>query len=94
MTPDSYLGYYHAEENYFTQMFGGSTNPTDPMCENSTCCGVDFAQGDAAQEIGPSRMNGTYSTFVYVDRVRDIIKEHPAETPLFMYLPFQNVRRR
>eukprot|EP00730_Choanoeca_flexa_P016491 TRINITY_DN7804_c0_g1_i1.p1 TRINITY_DN7804_c0_g1~~TRINITY_DN7804_c0_g1_i1.p1 ORF type:complete len:538 (+),score=88.89 TRINITY_DN7804_c0_g1_i1:32-1645(+) len=88
---DSFLGYYHAEENYYTQMFGSVSNPINPTCGNSTCCGVDFSQGDRAKQIFPSRLNGTYSTFEYVDRARDIISNHNPEQPLMLYMAFQNV---
>lgn len=87
---DSWLGYFHAEENYFTQMFGGSGSPVNAGCGNATCCGIDFTQGDEAKEIGPSKLNGDYSTYVYIKRAQDIISSHPKSLPLYMYLPFQN----
>ncbi|ESO86974.1 hypothetical protein LOTGIDRAFT_235167 [Lottia gigantea] len=35
--------------------------------------------------------NGTYSTYVFTNRIIDIVNQHDTNTPLFMYLPFQNV---
>ncbi|XP_035668236.1 arylsulfatase B-like [Branchiostoma floridae] len=35
--------------------------------------------------------NGQYGTYFFTDRMVDIIEKHPADTPLFLYLPFQNV---
>ncbi|RUS76366.1 hypothetical protein EGW08_015872, partial [Elysia chlorotica] len=35
--------------------------------------------------------NGTYSTYLYTERIRKIIREHDTSQPLFLYLPFQNV---
>ncbi|XP_066274888.1 arylsulfatase B-like [Branchiostoma lanceolatum] len=35
--------------------------------------------------------NGQYGTYFFADRMVDIIEKHPADTPLFLYLPFQNV---
>ncbi|CAG5119578.1 unnamed protein product [Candidula unifasciata] len=35
--------------------------------------------------------NGTYSTDLYVERFKTIIANHKQDTPLFLYLPFQNV---
>jgi hypothetical protein len=29
-----------AEENYYTQTFGGSGSPTNPKCGNASCCGT------------------------------------------------------
>eukprot|EP00041_Stephanoeca_diplocostata_P024014 m.600849 g.600849 ORF g.600849 m.600849 type:complete len:645 (+) comp22435_c0_seq3:90-2024(+) len=88
---DSWVGYMHAEENYFTQMFGAANNPTDSTCEGNACCGVDLLQGDAANVIGPSKLNGTYSTYLYTQRVLDIIGNATDGNSLYMYLPFQNV---
>ena len=85
---DSFLGYYHAEENYYTQMYG-NTNSAD--CGNRTCCGIDFSEGNSPNEIRPSSRNGTYSTYTYTSRAVGIIQNHPIDKPLYMYLPFQNI---
>ncbi|CAH1273093.1 ARSB [Branchiostoma lanceolatum] len=37
--------------------------------------------------------NGQYGTYFFTDRVVDIVEKHPADTPLFLYLPFQNVHQ-
>ncbi|GFN76971.1 arylsulfatase b [Plakobranchus ocellatus] len=35
--------------------------------------------------------NGTYSTYLYSRRIRQIIDSHDTSNPLFLYLPFQSV---
>nr|KAG5695335.1 hypothetical protein BaRGS_006559 [Batillaria attramentaria] len=37
------------------------------------------------------KQNGTYSTYVFQERVRQIISSHNPATPLFLYLPLQSV---
>ncbi|XP_076451993.1 arylsulfatase B-like isoform X2 [Babylonia areolata] len=37
------------------------------------------------------KQNGTYSTFVFQQRVSQIIQSHDTNTPLFLYLPLQSV---
>ncbi|KAI8501215.1 hypothetical protein Bbelb_213100 [Branchiostoma belcheri] len=37
--------------------------------------------------------NGQYGTYFFTDRVVDIVEKHQADTPLFLYLPFQNVHQ-
>ncbi|XP_078610513.1 arylsulfatase B-like isoform X2 [Branchiostoma floridae x Branchiostoma japonicum] len=37
--------------------------------------------------------SGQYGTYFFTDRVVDIVEKHPADTPLFMYLPYQNVHQ-
>eukprot|EP00039_Didymoeca_costata_P025533 m.13731 g.13731 ORF g.13731 m.13731 type:complete len:547 (+) comp4913_c0_seq1:133-1773(+) len=88
---DSWLGYMHAEENYYSQMFGAAGNPTNQYCNGSKCCGVDLLQGDKPNEIFPSKLNGTYSTFMYTARAVSIIENNPSNEPLYIYLPFQNI---
>ncbi|KAK7093873.1 arylsulfatase B-like [Littorina saxatilis] len=37
------------------------------------------------------KQNGTYSTYVFQERVRNIINTHDTSKPLFLYLPLQSV---
>ncbi|XP_025084343.1 LOW QUALITY PROTEIN: arylsulfatase B-like [Pomacea canaliculata] len=38
-----------------------------------------------------TKQNGTYSTFVFQERVREIVSRHNPAQPLFLYLPLQSV---
>ncbi|KAL8597071.1 hypothetical protein ACOMHN_057560 [Nucella lapillus] len=35
--------------------------------------------------------NGTYSTYMYQERVKELVNSHDPSTPLFLYLPLQSV---
>lgn len=35
--------------------------------------------------------NGTYSAYVFTQRVEEVIASHDVNKPLFVYLPFQSV---
>lgn len=49
--------------------------------------GFDFRD----QKTVVKTANGTYSTFLYTERIRKIIRDHDTSKPLFLYLPFQSV---
>ncbi|XP_078577792.1 arylsulfatase B-like isoform X1 [Branchiostoma floridae x Branchiostoma japonicum] len=73
---DSYYGYYSGAEDYFTH-FRSIRNEG----------GIDFHDNkDVVTD-----QNGTYSAYLFSQRAADIVKKHDPNTPLFLYLPFQNV---
>ncbi|XP_059143573.1 arylsulfatase B-like [Physella acuta] len=49
--------------------------------------GYDFRDN---QEVYKAA-NGTYSSYLYTERIKQVINSHDPQTPLFLYLPFQNV---
>ncbi|BFZ23619.1 hypothetical protein BsWGS_26657 [Bradybaena similaris] len=49
--------------------------------------GYDFRDNERLA----TEANGTYSTDLYVERIKKIVASHNPDTPLFLYLPFQNV---
>lgn len=72
---DTFYGYYSGAENYYTKMQGAGVH------------GYDFRDNKrVAWEC-----NGTYSSYLYGKRGRDIILNHPMDTPMYMYMAFQSV---
>ena len=57
----------------------------DHMNEKSGCA-IDYWKNDA-----PDPRNGTYDAYNYRDDLTDIMNNHNAEDPLFIYLPLHNV---
>lgn len=48
---------------------------------------------NTGQRLGPvPGVNGTYNTHLFADEAVRIIKEHPVDTPMYMYLAWMNVR--
>lgn len=49
-------------------------------------CSIDFWKNDA-----PDPRNGTYDAYHYRDDLTEIISNHNADDPMFLYLPLHNV---
>ncbi|TSL04224.1 Arylsulfatase B [Bagarius yarrelli] len=78
----SYFGYLTGSENYYTH----------ERCYfipqlNVTRCALDLRDGE---ETSPSYLN-LYSTEIFTHRAVNIIKEHNAQKPLFLYVALQAV---
>lgn len=86
MTPtfrgfDSFYGFYSGGEDYFTHMTSGKY---DFRRDPSPRCGPGCSEiaADAA---------GLYSTTLFSEEAVRVVKAHPKETPLFLYLAYQAV---
>ena len=78
---DTSLAYFHGAEDHYLQICGG----------NIKCAGhptfADFWLNDAPA----TGLNGTdYSLHIYAKRALQIIDEHDASIPLFLYFAFDN----
>ena len=81
----SYLGYFNGVEDYYNHK--ASYGYYDFIKMDSMEC------GEGCYEVDTSA-NGQYSTFAFVNRATEIIKNHSkadSDQPLFLYLPWQNV---
>jgi arylsulfatase A-like enzyme len=81
---DGFLGYYNAmTEDYWTHV-------------HSAAAGCDAIVPDMSNSTGlfgpitPSRDNGTFESVLFGDHAVNIIANHDASKPLFMYLAFHN----
>ncbi|XP_064623534.1 arylsulfatase B-like [Lineus longissimus] len=74
---NSHYGYYNGAEDYFLhdRQYGSSID------------GYDFRDNSEPDDGA----RGTYSTFLFAKRARQIITNHDTGKPLFLYLPFQAV---
>jgi arylsulfatase B/arylsulfatase I/J len=85
---ESWIGYYHWGEEYFSHVF-------PPEYKGKVKCrGVDFSN-NSGTDMRPfakgSAVDGIYSMDVFVSETRRVIQAHPAFEPLYLYLAFQNV---
>eukprot|EP00051_Salpingoeca_urceolata_P027960 m.484210 g.484210 ORF g.484210 m.484210 type:complete len:546 (+) comp23251_c0_seq1:88-1725(+) len=79
---DSFLGYYEA--CIVDYWYHGA-----PSISNTSV--FDFAESVGTTISGATGFNGTYNRNAFSDRAIEIIKNNPADTPMYMYLAFQNV---
>ncbi|XP_064642730.1 arylsulfatase B-like [Lineus longissimus] len=77
---DSFYGYYNAAEDYYQHSI-----PLEPLPH--TTVGTDFRD----DKLPVKNENGSYSTYLYTERVERIIRQHNTSQPLFLYLPYQSV---
>ncbi|XP_077585113.1 arylsulfatase I [Stigmatopora nigra] len=71
--------------SYLGTLTGSGDHFTYRSCDNAQACGFDLHEG----ERPAWEMVGNYSTLLYVNRVKQILKNHDPDTPLFLYLSFQ-----
>uniref|UniRef100_A0A2C9LQ74 Sulfatase N-terminal domain-containing protein n=1 Tax=Biomphalaria glabrata TaxID=6526 RepID=A0A2C9LQ74_BIOGL len=65
----------------------GYYNADEDYYSKITDKGIDFRINTT---VGKEAV-GNYSAYQYATRAEEIIKSHDPDTPLFLYLPFQNV---
>eukprot|EP01006_Ploeotia_vitrea_P034029 TRINITY_DN6568_c0_g1_i1.p1 TRINITY_DN6568_c0_g1~~TRINITY_DN6568_c0_g1_i1.p1 ORF type:complete len:550 (+),score=34.63 TRINITY_DN6568_c0_g1_i1:42-1652(+) len=84
---DSFFGYYHADEDYYTHVFPPKWNHHGPF----KCQGIDFNNSTGKNvHVTGNKFNETYSAFLFTDVAERIISTHPEEKPLYLYLAYQN----
>lgn len=77
---DSFLGYYAGDEEYFSHR-------SQDFVQGSRADGLDFRLN---KEVVLNN-NGTYSTYVFADRVKSILEAISPDQPLFLNVAFQSV---
>ncbi|XP_060551406.1 arylsulfatase J-like [Ruditapes philippinarum] len=91
-----HLGYF--KNNYlptnrgFDSFFGFLAGHGDHYTHRATFNkmeGYDLMENDKRADM--SKYNGTYSTTLFTNKVKQIIQKHNPEKPLFIYLPYQAV---
>ncbi|XP_071841442.1 arylsulfatase B-like [Apostichopus japonicus] len=81
---DSYFGYLTGSEDYYTHSRGCGM-PNFPTCKKWN--GLDLYENE--EPAWDYKQN--YSTFLFVDKAKDVISAHDKTKPMFLYLPFQAV---
>ncbi|CAL9687808.1 unnamed protein product [Knipowitschia caucasica] len=72
-------------QSFLGTLTGSGDHFSYQSCDGAEACGFDLHEG-----IRPAwERSGNYSTLLYIDRVKEIIKNHEAQKPIFLYLSFQ-----
>lgn len=89
---DSFYGYHGPGMDYQTHVSldGCTTSLNDDDDSSTKVCTTDMFDGDTF--IGEDdNVKGTFSTVLFENRIADLLSSYDSDSPLFMYLPFQNV---
>ncbi|XP_010764665.1 arylsulfatase I [Notothenia coriiceps] len=73
-------------QSFLGTLTGSGDHFTYRSCDGAEACGFDLHEGDQPAW----KMAGNYSTLLYVDRVKQILRSHDPLKPLFLYLSFQS----
>ncbi|KAJ4948152.1 hypothetical protein JOQ06_019692 [Pogonophryne albipinna] len=73
-------------QSFLGTLTGSGDHFTYRSCDGAEACGFDLHEGDKPAW----KMAGNYSTLLYVDRVKQILRSHDPLKPLFLYLSFQS----
>ena len=91
---DTWLGYYHMAEDYFTHK--QNVKLSGDCCPG--CAGeyLDFSNSSAEDEVNHplTDKGGVYSAYVFAAEAQRLMRRHVsvyAGRPFFAYLPFQSV---
>ena len=84
---DTYLGYYHMEEDYYNHTF----NEIRKSCAGEY---LDFSNSttESIEPLRSAALHGVYSAYIYAEEAQRLLVRHKelyADQPIFMYLPFQ-----
>ncbi|XP_062376334.1 arylsulfatase I [Sardina pilchardus] len=88
-----HLGFCHPEclptgrgfQSFLGSLTGSGDHFTHQSCDGAEACGFDLHDG----ERPAWELRGNYSTLLYTERVKQILRSHPAQTPLFLYVALQ-----
>ncbi|XP_039477683.1 arylsulfatase I isoform X3 [Oreochromis aureus] len=72
-------------QSFLGTLTGSGDHFSYQSCDGAEACGFDLHDGDRPAW----EMAGNYSTLLYIDRVKQILKRHDPHTPLFLYLSLQ-----
>ena len=90
----SFLGYYEADEDYYNHTHGVEKRfAAAGRCLNgSTRKMIDLSNNSGAviSHASPA-LNGVYSADIYAGEAERLIRAHPTESGLYIYLAMQNV---
>ncbi|XP_045200174.2 arylsulfatase J-like [Mercenaria mercenaria] len=75
---DSFFGFVAGHSDYYTH-----------ITEHEGMVGYDLMEND--QPANMSKYRGKYSTTLFTEKVKDIVRKHDPSTPLFVYLSYQAV---
>ncbi|XP_029377690.1 arylsulfatase I [Echeneis naucrates] len=72
-------------QSFLGTLTGSGDHFSYQSCDGAEACGFDLHDGDKPAW----EMTGNYSTLLYVDRVKQILRSHDPQKPLFLYLSLQ-----
>ncbi|XP_076851943.1 arylsulfatase I [Brachyhypopomus gauderio] len=71
--------------SFLGSLTGGADHFSFRSCDGAEACGFDLHDG----ERPAWEMSGNYSTRLYTERVKEILRSHHGRTPLFLYVALQ-----
>ncbi|XP_071754687.2 arylsulfatase I [Centroberyx gerrardi] len=74
-------------QSFLGTLTGSGDHFSYQSCDGAEACGFDLHDG----ERPAWEMAGNYSTLLYIERVKQILRSHDPHTPLFLYLSLQAV---
>ncbi|XP_041865442.1 arylsulfatase I isoform X2 [Melanotaenia boesemani] len=72
-------------QSFLGTLTGSGDHYSYQSCDGAEACGFDLHDGNRPAW----EMSGNYSTLLYIERVKQILRSHDPHTPLFLYLSLQ-----
>ncbi|KAF7220236.1 arylsulfatase I-like [Nothobranchius furzeri] len=72
-------------QSFLGTLTGSGDHFSYQSCDGAEACGFNLHDGDKPAW----EMKGNYSTLLYIERVKQILRNHDPNTPLFFYLSLQ-----